>query len=114
MVRRIDRQRVDFCRDVIDARAFRCYIKRMSNVLARQARDAKAQARWEARRKAKYAAQAADPAFIARMRAEGAGEARRNYPTGTEPDNVWTRQDPFAQAWRDETTRLMQERLCAE
>lgn len=83
------------------------------DVRTRQARDTKTQARWEARRAAKIAALAADPVEQARLAAEGERDARADYDRGHEPDNAWTRQDAYARAWRDETTRIMQARLAA-
>jgi hypothetical protein len=86
------------------------------DVRTQQARFAKSYARWEARRQAKFAAQAADPAYIAHMREEGARDARLGWDNAqlTEPDNVWTRQDPYAVAWREEWSRIGSERLWAE
>lgn len=78
----------------------------------RRKRDEKAYVRWNNRRLAKYAAQRLDPAWIAQESAEGARDAAHHYGTGSEPDNVWTRQDPYAVAWRDATTAIMQRRLC--
>lgn len=75
------------------------------NATQRQERDRKAQARWEAKRRAKSAALVRDPVEQARLREEGLRDGRNlalALPGAAgEPDRVWDRDDAYARGWRD-------------
>jgi hypothetical protein len=84
----------------------------------RQASDRKAYERWDRKRREAHASLASTPEYVAARTAEGLRDAHAYYPAGMEPDNIWpradgtgARQDPYAVAFREETTRIMQAKL---